>query len=51
MRLALESGGGPSSRSSTFSNEVGERSVVCGKVTEAVAGESDMVAARSRVAG
>lgn len=49
MRLALESGGGPSSRSSTFSNEVGERSEVCGKVTEVVTGESDMVNVLSRV--
>jgi hypothetical protein len=51
IRLAFESGGGPSSRSSTFSNEVGERSEVCGKVAEVVAGESDMVNILIRVVG
>lgn len=51
IRLAFESGGGPSSRSSTFSNEVGERSEAWGKVAEVVAGESDMVNILSRVVG
>lgn len=51
MRLALERGGGPSSRSSTFSNEVGERSEAWGKVADVVAGESDMVNVLFRVAG